>query len=147
MSLKNRVGNFLILFGLIALLVFGATVLAPPEAVDGQAFLAGAALLGVGLKFRLAKSPRGAPQTHAGPPPAAAGGPPPSAPARPRRQGLFATVLKGPAKPKVAPAPQAAPPAAKGGKGPKGGKGGRGGKGGKNPAGGGKSGPPPRRRK
>jgi hypothetical protein len=117
MSLKNRVGNFLILFGLIALIIFGATVLAPPEAVDGPAFLAGATLLGVGLKFRLAKSPRGAPSAHTGPPPAAAGGPPPGG-SKPRRQGLFATVLKGPAKPKTAPAKAGPPPSApaKGGK-------------------------------
>jgi len=123
MSLKNRVGNYFILFGLIALIIFAATVLAPPEAVDGWAFIAGAALLGVGLKFRLAKSPRGAPPAHAGPPPGAqAAGP--SGP-RPRRQGLFATVLKGPAKPKTAPAKAGPPPAgpAKGGKGRKGAKG------------------------
>ncbi|MCC6187599.1 MAG: hypothetical protein IT318_01080 [Anaerolineales bacterium] len=113
MTLKNRVGNFLILFGLIALVVFAATVVAPPEAVDLWAFVAGAALLLVGIRFRRAK---GAPLAPA--PPSAAVPPAPVAPAaaRPKRRGPLATVLRGPGKAKTAPPP----PAAQGGRGRKG---------------------------
>jgi hypothetical protein len=101
MSLKNRVGNFLILFGVIGLMIFVASVLAPPEEFDARAFLGGVVLVGVGVSFRLSKSRGVAP---AGPPPAA----PQAAPAppdRPKKRGLFATILKGPAnKNKTAPA-------------------------------------------
>lgn len=125
-TLKNRVGNFLILFGLIALAVFAATVVAPPEAVDLWAFVAGAALLFVGIRFRCAK---GVPLAAA-PPPAAAPLPAAAPAPKPKRRGPLATVLKGPGKAKAARLAPAAAPAAKGGKGRKG-------KGGNAPAGGG----------
>jgi len=55
MSLKNKVGNYLILFGLIALIVFVGSVLAPPESFDTGAFLIGA--LCVALFFSLLRRP------------------------------------------------------------------------------------------
>jgi hypothetical protein len=96
LSLKNRVGNFLLLFGLIALLIFVASALAPPPEFDLWAFLAGAALLGLGLRFRLDKKGR----PLAAPPPRPAG--PPPGPPRP------AAAKKGP--PKKGGAPPAGPP-------------------------------------
>jgi hypothetical protein len=136
LSLKNRVGNFLLLFGAIGLIIFVASVLAPPGDMDVWSFVAGAALLAVGLRFRLDKSgpPIVAPppRAPAGPPPRAAakgkgpgpGGPPPGPP--PKKQGPLATIFKGPANKKTAPknAPQIAGgkvPAGKGGGKPGGG--------------------------
>ena len=139
MSLKNKVGNYLILFGLIALLVFVASVLAPPESFDSTAFLAGAGLLVVGVAFRRSKV-----RPRAGGPPAGAGGgaggggaPPPGPLPRPKpaRQGLFSTLLNGPAS------KQKTAPGGGGGGGGKGG-GGKGGPPGKGGGGGGKGGPP-----
>lgn len=136
MSLKNKVGNFLILFGLIGLLVFVASVLAPPESFDSTAFLVGAAFVGVGINFRRSKV-----RPRAGGPPgggAGAGGPSQAdlAAAKPKDakpQGLLAKVMHGPAnKQKTAPG---------GGRPPAGGGGGSGGKGGGG-AGGGKGGAP-----
>jgi len=129
MSLKNKVGNFFILFGLVGLLVFVASVLAPPESFDSGAFLVGAALIGVGLNFRLSKV-----RPRAGGPPAGGGGAPAAAP-RPaalegapnaKRQGLFGTILHGPANKKSA--PSGGKPGGGGGGGGAGGKGGGGGK-------------------
>ena len=108
MSFKHRVGNFLILFGLIGLLIFAASVLAPPaDSFDIPAFLVGAVLLVLGLNFRLSKSASGppageraaaaksAPAKSAGPksgPPAGGGG----KPGGPKKQGLVNTIMKGP---------------------------------------------------
>ena len=134
MSLKNKVGNYLILFGLIALIVFIGSVLAPPASFDTGAFLIGAACIGVGVNFRLSKvRPRaGGPPAEAGGAPAAPAGVPP----KPQRQGLLSKVMHGPNdKKKTAPSGgmgPGRPPAGGGGKG--------GGGGGKGPAGGGKPG-------
>ena len=112
MGFKQRVGNFLLLFGTIGLLVFVASVLTPSGSYDVSAFLVGALLFGLGLKFRMSKSsgpPHEAPRAAApapkasgkpggGPKPAGAGGPP-------KRQGLLAGILKGPPPKKTAPAP------------------------------------------
>ena len=130
MSLKNKVGNYLILFGLIALIVFIGSVLAPPESFDTGAFLIGAACIGVGVNFGLSKG-----RPRAGGPPAGAGGPPaaprPAAPAggppKPQRQGLLSKIMSGPNdKKKTAPGGGLGP----GGGGGKSGGGGGGGKGG-----------------
>ena len=135
MSLKNKVGNYLILFGLIALIVFIGSVLAPPASFDTGAFLIGAACIGVGVNFRLSKvRPRaGGPPADAGGAPAAPAGVPP----KPQRQGLLSKVMHGPNdKKKTAPSGGggARPPGGGGG----GGKGGAPGKGG--PGGGGAKG-------
>jgi len=141
MSLKNRVGNFLILGGLIALLIFVATAITPPGDLDVWAFLIGAALVGLGVRFRLDKRgrPTAAPPRPAGPPPGAQprpapkggakrsgpvrggapAGPPPGPPPRPARRGPLATIFKGPAAQKTAPK---GPPGGGGGKPPGGGK-------------------------
>src|SRR5689334_22838581 len=95
MSLKNKVGSFLILFGVIALIVFVATVLSPPPSFDSGAFILGVACLGVGVNFRMSKV-----RPRAGGPPAGGGGSgggggaPAAMPAKakPAKQGLFATV-------------------------------------------------------
>ena len=107
MSFKRRVGNFLILFGVIGLLVFAASVLAPPaDSYDVPAFLAGAVLLVVGVSFRLSKSagapsggerPAGAPAAakaapKSGPP----GGGKPGGGTGPKKQSLANTIMKGP---------------------------------------------------
>jgi hypothetical protein len=140
MSLKNKVGNFLILFGLIGLIIFIASVLAPPESFDTTAFLMGAAFLAVGVNFRRSRvRPRAG-----GPPPGAAApvaserpAAPAGAPPKPAKRGLFSTILKGPAnKQKGA---GGSPAAAGGGKPSGGGKGAAGG--GKAGGGGGKGGP------
>jgi hypothetical protein len=103
MSFKQRVGNFLLLLGVIGLLVFVASVLVAGGNYDVTAFLVGAVLFGLGLNFRLSKPsgpPREAPMpaaqsakggAKAGPPKAGqpGGGPPKS-------QGLVSTLLKGP---------------------------------------------------
>jgi hypothetical protein len=102
MSFKHRVGNFLLLLGVIGLLVFVASVLAAGGNYDVTAFLVGAVLFGLGLNFRLSK-PSGPPPeapmpaahsakagAKAGPPKA---GPPKAAP---EKQGLLSTILKGP---------------------------------------------------
>ena len=120
MGFKQRVGNFLLLFGTIGLLVFVASVLTPSGSYDVSAFLVGALLFGLGLKFRMSKSsgpPHEAPRAAApapkaagkagppkgglpggGPKPAGAGGPP-------KRQGLLSSILKGPPPKKTAPGP------------------------------------------
>ncbi len=135
LSLKNRVGNFLILGGLIGLLIFVATAITPPEHVDLWAFLIGAALVGVGVRFRLDKRgrPTAPPPRPAGPPPGAQprpapkgkgpakgggkpAGPPPGPPPRPARRGPLATIFKGPAQQKTA--PKGPPGAGAGGKPP-----------------------------
>jgi hypothetical protein len=123
-AFKQRVGNFLLLFGTIGLLVFVASVLTPSGSYDVSAFLVGALLFGVGLKFRMSKSsgapheaPRAAaPAAKAAGRPAGKGGPPKGGPpgggpkpagagGSPKRQGLLASVLKGPPPKKTAPAP------------------------------------------
>jgi hypothetical protein len=114
LSLKNRVGSFCILFGFIGLLIFGATVLAPPGEFDLWAFVAGAAMLAVGLRFRMDKSgppivapPPRAPAGMPAKPKAAKGkgqgqgGPPPGPP--PKKRGPLGTIFKGPANAKTAP--------------------------------------------
>jgi hypothetical protein len=129
-TLKNRVGNFLILFGFIGLLIFIASAIAPPGEFDAFAFLGGAALVAVGVRFRLDKRGR----TLAAPPPTApaampapapknrdrrAGkdGPPPGPPPPPpKKRGPLGTIFKGPANRKTA--PTGPPPAGAGGKPP-----------------------------
>ena len=76
MSFKRRIGNFLILFGLVAFLVFAASLLAPKGGFDIPWFLAAAVLLAVGVNFRLSKSGDGPLVTRASSPPAAKAGPP-----------------------------------------------------------------------
>src|SRR5215212_1946975 len=77
MSFKRRIGNFLILFGVIAFLVFAAAALATPKAsFDVPAFLAAVVFLVVGVNFRLSKSGDGPLVTRASSPPAAKAGPP-----------------------------------------------------------------------
>jgi hypothetical protein len=115
MPLKNRLGSFFILAGLIALLIFVASV-AAGQAYDLPALLAAVVLVPLGVHWALAKRPAPPPRP-AGPPPAA----PAAAPAAPngakKKRGLFRLTGK-----KTAPA--AAPaPAAPAGKGNKGGKG------------------------
>lgn len=119
MSFKQRVGNFLLLVGLIGLLIFAASVIAPPGNYDIAAFLAGALLFGLGLNFRLSKpshppheAPLAAAPAHKGAgKPAGKGGPPGSGPkpggsvGPPKRQGLVSSILKGPPPRKTAPAP------------------------------------------
>jgi hypothetical protein len=111
MGFKQRVGNFFLLFGLIGLLIFAASVLAPSGSYDIPAFIAGVLLFGLGLNFRLSK-PSGPPReaAHAAAPmakaagkPAGKGGPPGGG--APKRQGLLSSVLKGPPPKKTAPKP------------------------------------------
>src|SRR5260221_9692727 len=89
MGFKQRVGNFFLLFGVIGLLIFAASVLAPSGSYDVPAFIGGVLLFGVGLNFRMSKSsgpphqaatmakamgkPAGKPAGKGGPP---KGGPP-----------------------------------------------------------------------
>ena len=126
MSFQQRVGNFFLLFGAIGLLIFAASVLTPPGNYDLYAFLAGALLFGLGLKFRLTKSAAGPPPAAAAPkagpkpggkpaggkpggggPPGGGGGPKPGGP--PKRQGLLSRILKGPPPSKTAPRPPGPP--------------------------------------
>ncbi len=127
MSLKQRVGNFLLLMGFIGLLIFGASVIAPPGNYSIPAFLVGALLFGLGLNFRLSKpsghphaeahsAPHAAPAHKSAAKPAAKGGLPAHAgppAAAPKRQGPISGLLKGPPPKKTAPA--APPPHAGGG--------------------------------
>ena len=105
-SLKNRVGSFLLLAGLIFLLLFAASVLAESGKYDLTSFLAGAAAMGLGWHWRFAKSarPQGPPAQPAGP-----AGPPPAA-APPKKHGPLAFLLHGPAKKKTAPVVKPPPP-------------------------------------
>ena len=120
MGFKQRVGNFFLLFGVIGLLIFAASVLAPTGSYDVTAFIAGVLLFGLGLNFRLSKSsgpPReamraAAPAAKSGPkaagkggPPKPAGGAPKPAGGPPKRQGLLSGILKGPPPTKTAPKP------------------------------------------
>ena len=118
MGFKQRVGNFFLLFGVIGLLIFAASVLAPSGSYDIPAFIAGVLLFGLGLNFRLSK-PSGPPRevAHAAAPmaksagkPAGKGGPPGGGAPKPgggppKRQGLVSSVLKGPPPKKTAPKP------------------------------------------
>ena len=122
MSLKNRVGVFLLLAGLLFLFIFAASALAPAgtgQGPDVLTLVGGAALLFVGARWRMAKGGR----PLMGRPPAAAGGPPGLPP--PKKRGPLGALLKGPAS-------KGGPPKAGG---PPGGGGKPGGGGGK-PAGG-----------
>ena len=122
MGFKQRVGNFFLLFGVIGLLIFVASVLTPTGSYDVTAFVAGVLLFGLGLNFRLSKSsgpPHEAPKAHApaakaGAKPAGKGGPPKAGPpggapkpagGPPKRQGLLSGILKGPPPTKTAPKP------------------------------------------
>jgi hypothetical protein len=109
-SLKNRIGSFLLLAGAIFLFIFVASALAPAES-GGPALLplaGGAVLLFVGTRWRLDKKGR-----PTGPPP----GPPPGAApagAPPKKRGPMAAFAKRSAA-------KGGPPAGGGGK-PAGGK-------------------------
>ena len=128
MSFTQRVGNFFLLCGAIGLLIFAASALTPPGNYDLYAFLAGALLFGLGLKFRLSKSAGGPPPAaapKAGPKPGGkpagkpgggkpgGGGPKPGGP--PKRQGLLSSILKGPPPSKTAPKPGGGGPGGGGG--------------------------------
>jgi hypothetical protein len=122
MSFKRRVGTFLILFGIVALLVFAASLLAGAEArFDLTAFVAAAVMLTVGVNMRLSKSSDSPLVTRATSQPAAKAGAPgggggksaggkPGGP--PKKQGALNTIMKGPANKRLPPKP---PPAAGGG--------------------------------
>jgi hypothetical protein len=116
MGFKQRVGNFFLLFGIVGLLIFAASVLTPSRTYDVSAFIAGVLLFGLGLNFRLSKSsgpPReafkaAAPAAKAAGKPAGKGGPPKAGPpggGAPKRQGLLSNLLKGPPPTKTAPKP------------------------------------------
>ena len=132
MSFKRRIGNFLILFGVIAFLVFAATLLATPKGgFDVTAFLAAVVLLVLGVNFRLSKSGDGPLVTRASSPPAAKAGPPsgggkpgggkpsgskPGGPAK--KQSMASKIMKGPADKRLPSKP--GPSASGGGKPPAG---------------------------
>jgi hypothetical protein len=128
MGFKQRVGNFFLLAGIIGLLVFAASVLAPAQGYNIAAFLVGALLFGLGLNFRMAKTSGPPREAHSAAPHSAAKSGPPHAgskPGAPKKQGLLNTIVKGPAdRKKTAPAPPK-PPAGGGGR-PPAGKGGHG---------------------
>ena len=118
MSFKRRIGNFLILFGLVAFVVFAASLLATPKAgFDIPSFLAAAVLLTVGVNFRLSKSGDGPLVTRASSPPAAKAGPPSGgkpAGGKPggggkggpaKKQSVANKIMKGPADKRLPPKP------------------------------------------
>jgi hypothetical protein len=125
MSLKNRVGTFLFLTGVLALFVFTASIFTPTQDYDVAALVVGVFLIIVGWSWRRTKggpAPAAPPPPVAGPPRAAA---PPAAHTPPgagpgmkasqavKKQGLRKTLLHGPPARKTAPPPKpAAPPAA-----------------------------------
>jgi 23S rRNA pseudouridine2605 synthase len=118
--LKNRIGAFFLLTGVLFLFIFATSVFSPTGDYQVLPLLGGAALVVMGWRWRTAKRPR-----PAGPPPSAApaaapkAGPPPA-----KKQGPLATLLKGPASKKMAPkpaAPAGPPPGGKGGGGKPGG--------------------------
>lgn len=106
MSLRNRLGSFLLLAAAIFLIIFLTAAFSPNGSYEVMALLAGAVLLVVGWRWRMAKGGGG--------PPAAAPPPPP------KKQGLLTTLLRGPGMKKTAPKAPAGPGVAPGG-GPKGG--------------------------
>jgi hypothetical protein len=130
MSFKRRVGNFLILFGLVSFLVFAASLLAPKGGFDVPWFLAAVVLLAVGVNFRLSKSGDGPLVTRASSPPAAKAGPPsggkpgggkPGGGGKggpPKKQSMGNKIMKGPADKRLPPKP--APGGGGGGKPPAG---------------------------
>jgi hypothetical protein len=141
MSFKHRIGNFLLLFGVVAFLVFIASLLATPKArFDVTAFLAAAAFLVVGVNFRFSKSSDGPLVTRASSPASAKSGPPsggkpgggkPGGP--PKKQSIGNKIMKGPADKRLPPKPG---PGAGPGKPPSGGRAGGGKPGGGKPPGG-----------
>jgi len=114
MSFKRRIGNFLILFGLVAFVVFAASLLATPKGgFDIPSFLAAAVLLTVGVNFRLSKSGDGPLVTRASSPPAGKAGPP-SGGGKPggggkggpaKKQSMGNKIMKGPADKRLPPKP------------------------------------------
>ena len=114
MTSKNRFGNFLVFWGLLALFIFFASLYTPDKQYNYWAFFIGLLLLWIGIPMRRAKPP--APP----PPPKPAAPPPQPAPAKqaaPKKPGLLTTILKGPPPKKTAPSPPpqpAAPPRKKG---------------------------------
>jgi hypothetical protein len=84
MSLKNRIGAFLLLTGAIFLLIFAASVLDASGTYDLLAFLAGAASVALGWRWRFARP--SAPAVGPTPP----GGPEALNPPAARRRGLGA---------------------------------------------------------
>ena len=124
MSLRNRIGTFFLLTAALFLFIFAASAFSPSGNYEVIALLAGAVLLVVGFRWRLAKG--GRPPAAARAPAPAAGKPPP-----PKKQGALTTLLKGPVgmkktAPKGPPGPgaNAAPKGSGGGGKPAGGGGG-----------------------
>jgi len=109
MTSKNRFGNFLVFWGLLALFIFFASLYTPDKQYNYLAFFIGLLLLWIGIPMRRAKPP-------APPPPPKPAAPPPSPTtakqAAPKKPGLLTTILKGPPPKKTAPPPPqpAAPP-------------------------------------
>ena len=113
MSFKHRIGNFLLLFGVIAFIIFGATLLAPKGGFDVAAFIAAAVLLVLGVNFRFSKSTGGPLVTRASSPPAIKSGPPKGGGGKPgggkgappKKQGVANKIMKGPADKRLPPKP------------------------------------------
>src|SRR5688572_18624888 len=94
MSLRNRIGAFFLLTGAIFLFIFAASVFSPTGSYELLPLFGGAALVVIGLRWRLAKG--GGPPRAAAP---AASTPPPP----PKKQGPLGALLKGPASKKMQP--------------------------------------------
>jgi hypothetical protein len=108
-SLKNRIGAFFLLAGVLFLFIFAASAMAPAGTGAGPDVLTlagGAALMFIGARWRMAKGGR----PSAGPP-AAAGGDLAGMPS-PKKRGPLSALLKGPG-PKGA-GPKGGPPKAGG---------------------------------
>jgi hypothetical protein len=109
MSFKRRVGSFFILFGLVAFLVFAASLLATDKGgFDVPWFLAAVVLLALGFNFRLSKSGGDPLVTRASSPPAAKGGPPGGGGGKggpPKKQSMGNKIMKGPADKRLPPKP------------------------------------------
>jgi hypothetical protein len=122
MSFKHRIGNFLLLFGLVAFLVFAASLFSTPRArFDVLAFLAAVVMLVVGVNFRFSKSGDGPLVTRASSSPAAKAGPPGGggkSGGPPKKQSLGSKIMKGPADKRLPARP--GPSAGGGGKPPSG---------------------------
>jgi hypothetical protein len=105
MSLKQRLGNFLMFIGAIGIFMFIASVLAEMP-YDVWSLLWGVALFSIGLGWRSSK-----PAEEQRPAPKPAPPPKPVAPKAPPKPGFLTTLLKGPRKAAPPPPP---PPKPKG---------------------------------
>jgi hypothetical protein len=108
MGLKNRLGAFLLFVGFISGFVFFASLFSPDRQVNLLALVLGALLLVLG--WRWSRAPLAAPPPAAPPPPS----PKPAAPPAPKKPGLLATLLRGPAKKPLPPPPPPPPPPKRG---------------------------------